>query len=146
MQEINKYQKGQIYKIVDVGYNLCYYGSTINRLCQRMATHREHYKNGSYNCTVKQIFDTYGLENCKIELVENFPCDSRKELEAREGFYIKNNSCVNKNIAGRTLKESSKVYKETHKDQIKEYYKKYCEANKDKIKAYMKAYYEANKK
>ena len=172
MAEINKYQNGQIYKIVDNAYNLCYYGSTISKLCKRMGQHREHYRNGSYNCTVKKIFDTYGLENCKIELVENFPCDSRKELEAREGFYIKNNVCVNKIVAGRTKKAyreaneeeikaykkgwyeankdqilaKQKAYKETHEEEIKAYKKGWYEVNKDKIKAYKKAYYETHKK
>ncbi len=138
MAEINKYQNGQIYKIVDNTYNLCYYGSTINKLCKRMGEHREKYRKGSYNCTVKKIFDLYGLENCKIELVENFPCNSRKELEAREGFFIKNNVCVNKFVAGRT----DKVYYEDNKDRIKAYY----QANKEYIKAKRRAYYEKNKK
>jgi hypothetical protein len=131
MTEINKYQNGQIYKIVDNAYNMCYYGSTISKLCKRMGQHREKYRKGILNCTVKKIFDKYGLENCKIELVELFPCNSKKELEAREGYYIKNNECINKNIVGRTKKESNKIWEET---------------NKEKIKAYQKAYYETHKK
>jgi hypothetical protein len=89
--EENKYQRGKIYKIVDNAYNMCYYGSTINMLCQRMSLHREQYKKNILKCLTKKIFDEYGLENCKIELVENYPCNSRNELEAREGHYIKNN-------------------------------------------------------
>ena len=42
------------------------------------------------------------MENCKIELVENYACNSKEELNAREGFYIQNNECVNKLVAGRT--------------------------------------------
>ena len=40
-----------------------------------------------------------------IELIEDFPCNSKKELNRREGQHIRNNDCVNKNIAGRTKKE-----------------------------------------
>ena len=41
---MNKYQNGKIYKIVDVGYNKCYIGSTCEALSQRMARHRSNYK------------------------------------------------------------------------------------------------------
>ena len=34
--------------------------------------------------------------NEEIELVENYPCNSKEELEKKEGEYIKNNECVNK--------------------------------------------------
>ena len=44
---------------------------------------------------------SFGLENCKIALVELFPCASKMELERKEGEYIKNNDCVNKTVVGR---------------------------------------------
>jgi adenylate kinase family enzyme len=158
--EENKYQKGKIYKIVDNAYNMCYYGSTINMLSQRMSLHRESYIKKKAYYTAFDIFDTYGLENCKIELVENFPCNSRNELDAREGFYIKNNECVNKCIAGRTpkeykqdnkekIKKINKEYYENNKENIsikyKEYRDKYTEINKDKIIEYKNKYYKDNK-
>jgi hypothetical protein len=40
-------------------------------------------------------------------------------LNAREGHYIKNIMCVNKNIAGRTQKE----YRDDNKEKLKEYKK-----------------------
>jgi len=40
----NKYQRGQIYKIVDVGFNTCFIGSTIEPLSKRMSKHRSKYK------------------------------------------------------------------------------------------------------
>ena len=42
---MNKYHNGKIYKVVDVGYNKCYIGSTTESLSQRMARHRSAYKN-----------------------------------------------------------------------------------------------------
>ena len=37
----NMYQNGKIYKIVDNGYNLCYYGSTCQPLSKRLSTHKK---------------------------------------------------------------------------------------------------------
>jgi hypothetical protein len=78
---------------------------------------------------VYDIFDEYGLENCKIELVELFPCTCKAELEAREGFYIKNNECVNRITVGRTQKE----YYEENKEKILELDKQYKKDNKERI-------------
>ena len=119
MEPINKYQKGKIYKIVDNGYNMTYYGSTINRLCKRIGQHREKFRNGTLECTVKKIFDEYGIENCKIELVEFYPCNNRVELEAREGYYIKNNECVNRCVVGRKKRNIIKIIKTKYKLIIK---------------------------
>jgi len=128
------YSKAKIYKIVDSSYNECYYGSTIQSLSKRMGHHREKYhkyKDGKFSfITCFKLFDKYGLENCKIELVENYECKSKEELHKREGWYIKNNQCVNKFIPGRTGEE----YREDNKDKIIESKKKHYEDNKDKIK------------
>ena len=40
----NKYLKGKIYKVVDIGYNKCYVGSTCEELSVRMVRHRDKYK------------------------------------------------------------------------------------------------------
>ena len=40
----NKYHKGKIYKVVDIGYNKCYIGSTCDTLSKRMTSHRNKYK------------------------------------------------------------------------------------------------------
>ena len=37
------------------------------------------------------LFNEYGVENCKTELIEYFKCDSLQELRKREGEHIKNN-------------------------------------------------------
>jgi hypothetical protein len=94
-------------KYVDIGYNKTYYGSTIQSLAMRIGNHRRNYywhknSNKGSNTSCYSIFDEYGIENCKIELVELYPCNSKEELEAREGYYIRNNDCVNKQIMGRT--------------------------------------------
>ena len=133
---INKkdYSNGKIYKITSYLTDDIYIGSTTKKLlCQRMTTHRSDYqrwKNGKTNkLTAFDIFDKVGMENCKIELLELFPCSSNDELSAREGYYIRNMVCVNKNIAGRTKKE----YREDNKDTISEMEKQYYKDNIDTI-------------
>ena len=157
MENQNKYQNGKIYKITDIGYNKCYIGSTCEELSMRMARHRAHFKHflrGDKKSHIRSfdLFNEYGIENCKIELVEYFKCDSLQELRRREGEHIKNNDCVNKYLAGRTMKE----YKQDNKDIIDKYLKEYYQSNKEKIQAYcfdnkekiqeyQKEYYEVNK-
>ena len=84
-----------------------------------------------------ELFEKYGVENCKIYLVELYPCKSKEELESREGYYIRNYECINKNIPCRTSKE----YYNDHKHKKKEYYNN----NKDKIAKYTKEWYDNNK-
>ncbi len=90
----NKYQQGKIYRITDNSYTKCYYGSTTRNLNVRMKEHCFRYS----RCKAKEIIDEFGIVNCKIELIEAFPCNSKSELEQRERFYIHSNDCVNRNM------------------------------------------------
>ena len=49
-------------------------------------------------------FDEFGLENCKLVLIAEYPCQNRKQLEKKEGGYIIENdqNGLNRCIAGRT--------------------------------------------
>ena len=121
------YQKGKVYQInTSLGPEV-YYGSTTQSLKQRMAEHKFHFL-----CTSHLIFKKHGFENCKIELVEDYPCNSRKELETRERFYIENNVCINKCIPTRTDAE----YRADNKEKIKTQSKQYTIDNKEKIREY----------
>ena len=103
------YENSKIYKIVDSKNKECYIGSTTKSLAERIAHHRYAYKNGMGSLKSFEMFDKYGLENCKINLLMNYPCVSRRDLEKKEGEFIRNMECINKNIAGRTKKQ---YYKE----------------------------------
>ena len=145
-QITNKYNNGKIYMITDNAYTKKYYGSTIRLLCQRMAGHRNSYKKYSINkseglTTVFEIFNDFGVDNCKIELVEIFPCQSKSELEAREGYYIQQNICVNKYIPCRTQSQ----YKIDNAENVASKNKEYKIKNADLIKLKGTKYYLKNK-
>ena len=128
---MNRYENGKIYKITDIGYNKCYIGSTCDCLCQRMARHREQYKyylkTGKKHTNVVFMFDEFGIDNCKIELIENYPAESKAMLQKQEGHYIKNTNCLNKKVEGRTRKE----YQEDNGEIISEKWKEWYENNKE---------------
>jgi len=113
-----------------------------------MTKHRVHYKlfgEGKFaRVTVFDVFDTHGVENCKIELVEEFPCESKEQLNKREGYYIQNNECVNKNIPGRTLADwldatrdhrikMARSWQAANPEKVKEADKKYKAANRERL-------------
>jgi hypothetical protein len=127
-----KYQQGKIYKIVSPNNEMSYVGSTINTLNDRLSQHKY-----DYACCIKGtcrfvtsfgIFEKFGVDNCKIELIETFPCNSRLELEKREGEIIQvaklaQSEIVNQLIAGRTnLEYGRTVGSEKHLCECGGYY------------------------
>jgi len=147
------YQNGKIYKIVNDTIGMVYYGSTAEKnLSSRMAKHR--------NACKKKINSTYEkwgyIKDCKIFLVESFPCETKYELEARERFYIENNECCNKVIPTRTPKEykidniekdrmwAKKSYDKNREKLLKQK-AEYYQRKKEEIKKKRKEYYHKNK-
>lgn len=153
------YSKGKIYKIVAPDGS-DYIGSTTQELNIRFSKHKSDYrrwKDGKMRFTSFELFEKYGIDKCKIELIELFPCNTRKELELREGEIIRESlTCVNKNIIGRTreewrvvncdkISEQKRIYREINKDKIREDDRIYREINNDKIKKRERKYREENK-
>lgn len=141
---MTKYDRGKIYRVVAPD-DTQYIGSTIGTLISRFGNHRRMYsswKAGGVKrpCATTQLFDKYGVDNCKIELIENFPCESKKELDRREGEIIKTSTCINKVIAGRTLEE----YRKDKKSELNQKGREYYEENKEKELERRRKYYEEN--
>ena len=110
------YQKAKIYKLWSPQGtdDEVYFGSTTNEL-----RHRKHqHKTKSNGCVSKILFEKY--DDVRIELVQDYPCANRTELNKKEGEYIRENKCLNKAIAGRTMKEYLKVYRENNKEKRNE--------------------------
>ena len=137
---MNKYAAGKIYQIVGPDGSK-YIGSTISTLTCRFGNHRRLYKSWKAgkqrNTTVFTLFDVHDVEKCKIELIENYPCDSKKELERREGEIIKSTECINQVIAGR----SSEEYRIDNKEVLREKFKEFYDKNRDKEIERVKQYY-----
>ena len=133
------YSKGKIYKIYCNITGETYYGSTVNTLAKRMHTHRDVAKENSKNSYTSKSIMARG--DYDYSLVENYKCNNKQELHARERYWIENNECVNRKVPGRTPKE----WYQNNKDKILKIQKVYVEENKDKISERDKAYNEANK-
>ena len=58
--------------------------------------------NRKFYTHIKQI----GIDKFFIELIENFPCNNKEELNAREGFWIRPISTLNSQVAGRTTSQN----------------------------------------
>ena len=144
----NKYKNGKIYKIVDVGYNKCYIGSTCESLSKRMARHRSKYLYGSEKDKgrrINSLFDDFGVENCKIELVVEYPCSNKMELLRQEGYHIRENECVNKIVSGRSRAEYWQEYSANNKEKLAEKNKNWYENNREYRKEHRKEFNEKNK-
>ena len=133
----NNFQNGKIYRLTCDDPNLIYYGSTIMSLEKRL----KHHKSASNRSVSRQMRDFGGL---KIELLEQYPCNSKKELLDKEQYYIQNNQCINQRRALLT-KEQRLQQKRAYYERNTEKFKEYREANKEKSKEYMRAYYQSKK-
>ena len=120
------YANGKIYKIVGEDGST-YYGSTTTSLKERMSSHR-------YNKTTTAHQKIISHMDWEMVLVENYPCESKKELEDREGWYIRENPCVNERIAGRTGRD----WHREHSARDKVLAKKYYQENREERRAYNK--------
>lgn len=97
---MNKFNNGKIYKIRSPQTDMVYIGSTTQILCRRMSNHQSKYKGNTNKCSSVKILE---FGDAYIELIEDYPCDSKDKLNAREGHHMRTTlNCINKNIAGRT--------------------------------------------
>jgi len=114
------YTQGKIYKIIDESNGDVYIGSTIQTLHMRFLRHR--------------MFNEYNKDkcNCKIILIEDYPCNSKHDLNIREQYHIDNNECINKRRA-----YSDDIFKkqDVNKRCLNHYYE-----NKQERKQYMKSW------
>lgn len=136
------YSKGKIYCIRSHQCEEVYVGSTCSMLSRRMYEHRSNFKlwkEGKKNYV--SSFDILKYEDAYIELLELYPCTMKIELLAREGKYIRELSCVNKIVAGRTRAE----YRQENKDIIRARNAEQYQKKKDTRIAKQTEYYHENK-
>jgi hypothetical protein len=143
------YTKGKIYKIIanTDEEHIPYIGSTIKKyLSQRFSIHRANYlnyKTGKTNFTSSYtLFDKYGVENCKIILIENYSCATKDELHARERYWFDTIDNCNKNKPKNTQDEINNAGKIIYQKQLQ----KNPEHNKQKYLKQLERHPDANKK
>jgi hypothetical protein len=133
---MKEYSNGKIYKIGSKDTDKIYIGSTTGSLDYRMYRHHQDYVLYQNNLGSKiysfELFDEVGFENCYIELICEFPCENAHELACEEGRHQMLNlyKIVNKNIAGRTVKQYYEDKRESILNQKREYYKNNSETRK----------------
>ncbi len=138
---------GRVYKIITAQSNEVYIGSTFNKLKHRFHCHKNDYRRwkseGARWCSSYELFEKYGIENCKMMLIKEYEVIDRNHLSVYETLWIKKLKSINEvePSGGLLKKQYQKKYREENKDKIKKYY----EENKEKIKEHSKKYYEENK-
>ena len=152
------YNRGKIYKIYNTITDDIYIGATTRPLNDRLAEHRRAGKAPDKQPSKLYIYMyEHGANNFKIELLENYNCNSRQELHTKEGEYIQSlTPFLNMRIAGQTpkmyykenyekIREQIKQYKQNNKNEIAKRNKQYYQTNKTKREEHDKQYYQANK-
>ena len=126
----------KIYKLTSEQTPKIYIGSTSLTLNTRLILHKTKYKHQVKYITANEILQH---PDCNIELVEEFENIDKDKLKKKEGEYIKHFDTVNKNIAGRNLKEYYKDnvdnYRNRHlkfRTENPNYYNNYYHSNKTK--------------
>lgn len=141
------YENGKIYKIWSLDTDKIYIGSTCDTLSNRFSKHKSKYKSwkneGGQFCSIFNLFDLVGVDNCKIDIEHNFACNNKTELNKEEGRLqrLYKDMIVNKVQAGRTMKE----YRQEHKEEAKEYNKQYRQDHKEEIAEKAKEYRQNHK-
>ena len=153
------YTKCVIYKLVcyDTTYPEVYVGHTTN-FTQRKRYHKCAYfneNNPNHSCPVYGFMKEHGgWENFVMLQIEEFPCETKREAEAREEHWRKElkatlngHQCFTTTEEKRIQKrELNRVWQKNEgyeKHRLSQ--KKYCDANREKMKAYHKDYYQRKK-
>ena len=124
------YKNGKIYAIKSNETDEVYIGSTCDILKGRFCSHKADFKRKlrgekfRYSTSDKLL----KYSDAYIELIEEYPCETKRELLDREGYFIKNTpNCVNTQIQGRTMAE----WRVDNAEKIKKYSKEYYEKNRE---------------
>lgn len=147
---MTKYEQGKIYRLVADETDLIYVGSTKKNLNCRLSNHKYDFKRwtkGTHNYV--SSYELVKFKSCRIELIERFPCETRKELENRETYYkrryIKEGlDLANKNL-GKYQKSVQKNYVLKNRREHRKNNKTHCECGSTYYKTDKKRHERTNK-
>lgn len=140
------YKNGKVYVIRNVVNDKVYVGSTTQILSKRFHKHKhqincQRHKNYPLYVAMREI----GVENFYIELIENFPCNSKEELHAREGHYIREFNSYKEGYNALVSGRDKQQYYQEEKEYVNQHNKENYEKNKEERLKKNKEYYEKNK-
>ena len=134
------YKNGRVYTVrCRTDNNLIYVGSTTTPISKRFSSHKKN-KTCSLYKYVQEYFDG-DWTHWYIELYEECEYDNIEQLKKREGEIQREIATINRNKAGRTIRE----YYIDNKEKLLEYQNQYNLNNKDKLLEYQKQYNLNNK-
>jgi hypothetical protein len=134
------YANSKLYRIVSEEDIPDYIGCTTQALSDRLTQHVSKYKKfgmgvGGYSS--KHLIATGRYH---IVWIEDYPCERKEQLRSRERYYIEGRVCINKNVPGRTRKESNSAYYQGNSTNLLAKKKAYYQVNSTKILANIKAH------
>ena len=103
----NKYHNGKIYTIrCRDDDTLIYVGSSCLPLHKRFYQHKSNMKNEKKkNRIIYHKMNELGIDKFYIELYELYKCNTKEELNKREGEIIRQLATMNMKVAGRTKRD-----------------------------------------
>lgn len=137
------FQFGKIYALIDNNNpSKNYYGSTtdadlLNRLRRHETSFRKYKKGLS-----KKYYSSFEIlkgGDYRIELVQEYPCNTSEELRKRELYWIINYPSVNKNrpyITEEQRREKIREWHKSHSDRLKRSQQIWREKNPNYFKTY----------
>ena len=136
------YNQSKIYKLVSNKSPDIYIGSCLMRLSSRLSSHRSK----SNKTSSRKLFIDDAI--ITIVLIEDYPCNNKNELKARELLHITNTPCININkpFPCEIVYGDGKAWRKEYniinavaiKKTVDEYGKKHRLLTVDKIKEYRK--------
>lgn len=95
IENFNKYDDGKIYKLFSSHCHSVFIGCTTYSLRDIFKYHLNLYEKKEYNSIQFKILQ---YDDCNIELIEHYPCHSKKDLLNRQIYWIKQYDTLALNI------------------------------------------------
>ena len=147
------FAQSRVYVVLNTVNDKKYVGSTTCPLSKRMVQHRSDAKTNrpGREFPLYAAMREHGIDKFYIELLTDFPCERKEQLNAEEGRHIRGLNTLapngyNKLVAGRSsveyyienkerIAERQKIYYDTNRVARLERVANYRDTNRDKINA-----------
>ena len=134
------YKQGKIYMIWSPNTDKVYIGSTVQPLHKRFHEHKRRLTGQKSYRTAHEVL--LACSDARIELIEDYPCATKAELNRREGQIMRGyDKRVNQIIAGRTDAE----YRADNREKLAAQRREYNAKNKEQIAARARERYQQNR-